>query len=112
MPTTSELSTSPSQAPGITIGFVGTADAALAPLARRYEDEVLALLADHGARLVFRGHRQADQPDTLPAEFHVIWFPDEMSLDNYRADPRRAALIDRHGPVFTSTTAVRLDPIG
>lgn len=96
---------------GITLGFIGMADAASAPLARAFEDEVLTVLTRHGAQVLFRGHRGVGEADTLPAEFHVIWFPHDDALQAYLSDPRRAAIIERHGDVFGMKTSVRLDRI-
>jgi uncharacterized protein (DUF1330 family) len=96
---------------GFTLGFYGHApDVALASV-RAFEDDVLTLLADHGAELRFRGHRSAGQSEDLPAEFHVIWFPSDEALDAYLHDPRRTEFLRRHGEVFTSKVIVRLDTI-
>jgi hypothetical protein len=96
---------------GITIGFFGNApDVALASV-RAFEDDVLTLLADHGAELRFRGHRLVGQPEELPAEFHVIWFPSDKALDAYLNDPRRSEFLQRHGEVFTCKVSVRLGNI-
>jgi uncharacterized protein (DUF1330 family) len=96
---------------GITLGFIGWADQSSAPLARAFEDEVLTVMSQHGAEVLFRGHRSASEPDTLPAEFHVLWFPDQAALNGYLGDPRRAEIISTHGDVFSLKTSVRLDPI-
>jgi uncharacterized protein (DUF1330 family) len=96
---------------GFTLGFYGHApDVALASV-RAFEDDVLSLLADHGAELRFRGHRSAEQNENLPAEFHVIWFPSDEAFDAYLHDPRRSDFLQRHGEVFTSKVIVRLDAI-
>ncbi len=96
---------------GITIGFIGHATSGTSALARAFEDDVLPLIADHGGQVVFRGHRSPTEPDTLPAEFHVIWFPDQPTFDAYLHDPRRSEIIAAHGEVFTAKTVVRMDPI-
>lgn len=68
-----------------------------------YEDAVLALLPDHGARLVSRVRRTAAPAVTLeprgwtddvtdPLEVQVIELPSRAALDAYLADPRRTAL--------------------
>jgi hypothetical protein len=106
--TTNDDSSAPS---GFTLGFYGHApDVALASV-RAFEDDVLSLLADHGAELRFRGHRSAGQSEDLPAEFHVIWFPSDEAFDAYLHDPRRSEFLRRHGEVFTSKGIVRLDAI-
>lgn len=96
---------------GITIGFHGYGPSERAEQVRAFEDEVLALLPDHGGQVVFRGVRKADQPETEPLEWHVLWFPDQRSLDGYLADERRAAAIRRHGEVFVEKRVVVLDAV-
>jgi uncharacterized protein (DUF1330 family) len=95
----------------ITLGFVGYAEPATADAASRYEDAVLELLDDHGARVLFRGRRRADQAAELPLEIHVLEFPDRPALDAYLADARRTALIEEFGDVFTVKHAAELDPL-
>jgi len=97
--------------PGITIGFHGYGPDADAAAARAFEDEVLALLVDHGGRVLFRGTRAAGQPETEPLELHVLWFPDQATFDAYLADERRLAVIERHGAVFADKRVVLLDPV-
>jgi uncharacterized protein (DUF1330 family) len=96
---------------GLTLGFYGHASAGLSDRARRFEDEVLALLPAYGAKVVFRGHRKAGESDDLPAEFHVLWFPSDEALDSYLHDPRRSEILVRYGDVFSRKVVVRLDPI-
>lgn len=52
-----------------------------------YEDAVLRLLEDHGARIE-RRVRTADGT----TEVHLLVFPDDAALARYRADPRRTTL--------------------
>ncbi|KJR06973.1 MULTISPECIES: hypothetical protein [Gordonia] len=54
-----------------------------------YEDEVLALLPDHGGVLLARalGSGTADVPD----ETQLIGLPDQAALEAYLADPRRTS---------------------
>ena len=94
---------------GVVIGFFGDADARSTGHARAFEDEVLALIPRHGGRVLFRGTRQIEEPDTLPAEVHLIWFPSEVALSAYLADDDRAELLARHGEVFRKKVSVRLD---
>ncbi|KQV77047.1 hypothetical protein ASC61_04570 [Aeromicrobium sp. Root344] len=54
-----------------------------------YEDEVLSLLGDHGARLLQRV-RSVERGDG-PYEVQIIELPDEAALEAYLADPRRLA---------------------
>jgi hypothetical protein len=94
-----------------TIAFVGHAAAGSSDAAVAYEDAVLPLLDDHGARLLYRGRRAAGQVDALPLEVHLIWFPSRAAFDAYLADERRRALIEQFGEVFTTKQVVELDPI-
>jgi uncharacterized protein (DUF1330 family) len=93
----------------VTIVFVGHADAALATAASAYEDEVLPLLADHGAEVLFRGRRADGEDASLPVEVHLIRFPSRLAYDAFLADDRRRALIERHGDVFTEKVVVEVD---
>jgi hypothetical protein len=95
----------------ITLVFIGTAAPEMAARASAYEDDVLPLLADHGAEVVFRGRRRVDQDPALPVEVHVLRFPDQAGLDGYLADPRRLELLDRHGDVFTTKQLIAVDPV-
>jgi uncharacterized protein (DUF1330 family) len=94
---------------GLTLAFVGFARETAAR-ARAYEDAVLALLPDHGARVLFRGHRAPGEDRGLPAEVHILWFPDRIRFDSFLADPRRAELLASHGQVFDDTVVVELEP--
>jgi hypothetical protein len=93
------------------IVFVGYADPACSLDARRFEDEVLALLPDHGADVIFRGHRTDDQDASLPLEVHVLRFPSEDGLTAYLRDPRRQQVVDRYGEVFREKVVVSVDPV-
>jgi uncharacterized protein (DUF1330 family) len=94
-----------------TVAFVGHASDALAPRAIAFEDEVLPLLADHGAKLLYRGRRTAGQDETLPLEIHLLWFPHRDALESYLRDDRRQALLREHGDVFTSKQSVEVETI-
>lgn len=96
----------------ITLAFVGYARAGESERAVAYEDRVLQLLGDHGARLLFRGRRREDQDPALPLEVHVIWFPRRAALESFLADDRRRALLEEVGEVFTRKIVVEVDPIG
>jgi hypothetical protein len=97
-----------------TLAFVGYADPAQASQASAFEDEALALLPDHGARVLYRGRRkvaEADGDAALPHEVHLLWFPSRAALAAYMADERRRALLDRYGEVFTAKHAVEVDTL-
>lgn len=95
----------------ITIAFVGHAAPERADAASAYEDEVLPLLADHGAQLLYRGRRAEGQDPSLPLEVHLIRFPSRAAYDGYLGDEPRRALLERHGEVFTSKVVVELDTV-
>lgn len=70
-----------------------------------YEEAVLPLLAEHGARLDSRLRTAGGR-----VEVHVLWFPGPEALEAYRADPRRAAaghLLEESG---AATDLFSLDP--
>ena len=94
-----------------TIAFIGHADPAGAERASAYEDEVLVLLEDHGARLLYRGRRADGQDAALPLEVHLIRFPHRAAFDAYLADDRRLALRARYGEVFSTTQVVELETV-
>jgi hypothetical protein len=93
-----------------TVAFVGYADQH-AHAAGQFEDAVLPLLADHGARVVFRGRRADDQDTALPFEVHLLWFPSRAAYDAYLQDERRHALLTQFGEVFDRKEAVVVDLI-
>jgi uncharacterized protein (DUF1330 family) len=97
-------------ADALTLVFVGRATAADAERAAAYEDAVLPLLADHGARLVYRGRRRGDD-EAEPFEVHVLWFPNRTALGAYLADARRHALLEEFGEVFTAKEVVEMETI-
>ncbi|MFT4084471.1 MAG: hypothetical protein QM638_17980 [Nocardioides sp.] len=71
-----------------------------------YEDGVLALLGDHGARLVSRVRRVDGSAG--PVEVQVIELPDEAALDSYLADPRRTANAAVRDAVIDRTEIMRV----
>jgi uncharacterized protein (DUF1330 family) len=93
----------------VPVVFVGYADPERLDDVRRYEDEVLALLPDHGAAVVFRGRRVDGADPALPAEVHVLSFPTAVAFDAFLADDRRRALLARHGDVFRERVVVEMD---
>jgi len=86
-------------------------DRASSDRAVAYEDEALPLLADHGARLLFRGRRADGEDASLPLEVHVIWFPHRAALTSYLADDRRLALVERYGEPFTAKHVVEIETV-
>ena len=95
----------------VTIAFIGHTAPERVAAAFAYEDAVLPLLADHGAELLYRGRRTPSEDTSLPAEVHLIRFPDRGAYDAFLADRRRLALLDEHGEVFTGKVVVELDTV-
>jgi hypothetical protein len=98
-------------AQSITLAFVGYAPAATAERAAAYEDEVLKLLENHGARLLFRGRRTPDQHESMPLEIQLLSFPGRGELEAFQADERRQKLLEEYGDVFTLKHAVEVATI-
>lgn len=94
-----------------TLTFIGHAPASTSARAIAFEDAVLPLLTDHGAKLLYRGRRAENQDEALPLEVHLIWFPHRAAFDAYLADPRRQALLHEYGEVFSSKQAVVMDTL-
>ena len=67
-----------------------------------YEDDVLRLLADHGAVLLSRV-RTVEPSDTAPTEIQVIRFGSQRGFDAYMADPRRVAMTERRDAAVART---------
>jgi len=66
-----------------------------------YEDRVLALVVEHGGRVVQRVRGAG--LDDAPAEVHLIEFPTQTRLEAYRADPRRDALAGQREAAVSRT---------
>jgi hypothetical protein len=92
-----------------TLAFLGYGPDAGRQAAHAYEDAVLSLLPDHGARVVYRGCRAAGEDEALPLEVHLLWFPGRAALAAYLADDRRAAARAEFGEVFARTDVVTVE---
>jgi len=75
-----------------------------------YEDQVLRLLAPHGARI--RQRVRAIDADDAPFETHLLEFPTEAALDDYMADPERVALSEFRERAIARTALVRVEVVG
>lgn len=75
-----------------------------------YEDQVLALLADHGGSVLYRARTTGPptQPDQ-PLEVHLIELPSEAALERYLADERRTALAEQRERAVARTEVLRVD---
>jgi uncharacterized protein (DUF1330 family) len=76
-----------------------------------FEDEVLALLSEHGGRLISR-HVVIERDDDDPLEVQVIEMPDEEALTGYVHDPVRARLARTHDrdAIIARTQLLRVEP--
>jgi uncharacterized protein (DUF1330 family) len=74
-----------------------------------YEDQVLLRLPAHGARLVQRV-RSTEEPNG-PFETHILEFPSEVALDQYMADPERAALSELRDRAIARTEVRRVEVV-
>lgn len=75
----------------------------------RYEDEVLALLPEHGGRLVLRVGPMGGED--APQEIQVIEFDSEAGLEAYLSDPRRTAASTVRDRAIERTVMNRVEPI-
>lgn len=77
----------------------------------RFEDEVLALLPEHGGRLVSR-HVVSDRESGDPLEVQMIDMPSEEALAAYMQDPARARLARAHDrdAVIARTQVLHVEP--
>ena len=78
-----------------------------------FEDAVLALLPDHGGRLLARDS-VVDRRDGDPLEVQLIEMPDEEALAGYLRDPVRADFARTHDrdAVIARTQLLRVEPRG
>ena len=74
-------------------------------LLAQYEDRVLGLLPDHGARIDARV-RALEGPLT---EIQLLEFPSEEALEDFQNDPRRTELSEIRNTVIASTTVIRVE---
>lgn len=78
-----------------------------------YETQAFAIIAEYGGRLEKR--YQCASQYQVPAEFHVVTFPDQTAFEAYRADPRLKDLAPLHQQAIVQTiiwSAVELPPFG
>lgn len=71
----------------------------------RYEDQVLALLADHSGRVVQRV--RVEGGDGEPAEVQILQFASDAALEGYMNDPRRTALAGQRDAAIARTDVLR-----
>jgi uncharacterized protein (DUF1330 family) len=74
-----------------------------------YEDAVLALVPEHGGRMLQRV--RSDGRERNPLEVHMLSFPSDAALDAYLADERRVALADLRERAIARSEVLRVDVI-
>ncbi len=74
---------------------------------RRYEDQVLALLADHDGQVIQRAEVAGDHGDG-PAEVQILQLASETALEEYMSDPRRTVLADQRDAAIERTDVLRV----
>ena len=74
-----------------------------------YEDAVLALIPQHGGRVLSRVRRIDDSDG--PFEQQVIEMPDEDAVAAYMADPVRVGLADTHARAIARTDVSRVEVV-
>ena len=72
-----------------------------------YEDTVLALIPQHGGRVIERVRRMDDGDG--PFEIQIIELPGEDALAAYMGDPARVALAEVHARAIARTEVVRVE---
>ena len=72
-----------------------------------YEDQVLALVPDHGGRVIQRA--RSSGAGGYPLEVHLLEFPSPQALDAYVADSRRQALAGDRDRAIAKTEVIEVD---
>lgn len=74
-----------------------------------YEDKVLGLVSEHGARVLQRGTVSPSGADS-PTEIQFLEFGSQTALDAYMSDPRRTALAAERDAAIARTDIHRINP--
>lgn len=74
-----------------------------------YEDEVLALLPEHGGEL--RQRLRSTTPGEGPYEVHVLWLPSQEALEAFAADPRRQRLAQQRVESMAHFEVIHVEPV-
>jgi uncharacterized protein (DUF1330 family) len=75
-----------------------------------YEDRVLALVPEHGGRVLNRA--QSSGADGQPLEIQLLEFPSAAALSGYMTDSRRVVLADDRDRAVAKTEVINVDLIG
>jgi uncharacterized protein (DUF1330 family) len=74
-----------------------------------YEDRVLALVSEHGGRVLQRA--RSSGADGQPLEIQVLEFPSADALGHYMADERRTALAGERDRAIARTDIIEVELI-
>ena len=80
----------------------GTEDALTA-----YEDTMLALVSQHGGRVLQRA--RSSGADEQPLEIQLLEFSSARALEGYMTDERRTALADERDRVIARTQVINVE---
>jgi uncharacterized protein (DUF1330 family) len=72
-----------------------------------YEDSVLELMSDHGARVLQR--LRTDGADGAPLEIQALEFPSQEALDGYMQDERRTTLAGKREAAIARTDVLPVE---
>lgn len=110
-PTSNLLGSDPSNVgdAAITLSVLLWANDSRAHDLHRYEDAVLELLAEHGARVVVR--LRLPGGDGQPDELQVLQFADRSAFDGYLNDSRRTAMLEERDRVVARTDVNEAVPL-
>lgn len=75
-----------------------------------YEDRVLALVPEHGGRVLNRA--RSSGADGQPLEIQLLEFPSGAALSAYMTDSRRVVLADDRDRAIAKTEVVNVELIG
>lgn len=74
-----------------------------------YEDSVLGLMGDYGARVLQR--LRTDGAEEAPLEIQTLVFPSREALDGYMQDERRTALAEAREAAVARTDVLPVELI-
>jgi uncharacterized protein (DUF1330 family) len=75
-----------------------------------YEDRALALVPEHGGRVLNRA--RSSGADGQPLEIQLLEFPSAAALSGYMTDSRRVVLADDRDRAIAKTEVINVDLIG
>lgn len=78
---------------------------------RAFEQDAIAIIRDHGGKLITAFVPESKEGEETPDEIHLIQFPDKPAFHAYQADPRTMALSSRRANVIAKTIVYASDEI-